>query len=147
MGIDAHGLKFLLYAKKTANFNKTVTIGRQNLHVSEQQVQDIMITHSNYKHDEYCEQLLKSYFGSSAVDSIDASDFEGASIIHDMNQPLPSDKHAMYDTVIDFGTLEHIYDIPRALKSCSQLLKSGGQILHVLPANNFCGHGFWQFFT
>jgi hypothetical protein len=25
------------------------------------------------------------------------------------------------------------------------LLKPGGQILHILPANNYCGHGFWQF--
>jgi len=24
-------------------------------------------------------------------------------------------------------------------------VQAGGQILHVLPANNFCGHGFWQF--
>jgi hypothetical protein len=23
--------------------------------------------------------------------------------------------------------------------------KVGGQIIHALPANNFCGHGFWQF--
>src|ERR1035441_3166291 len=26
-----------------------------------------------------------------------------------------------------------------------EMCASGGQILHVLPANNFCGHGFWQF--
>jgi hypothetical protein len=24
------------------------------------------------------------------------------------------------------------------------LCKVGGQIIHILPANNFCGHGFWQ---
>jgi hypothetical protein len=27
----------------------------------------------------------------------------------------------------------------------SALCCNGGQILHLLPANNFCGHGFWQF--
>ena len=32
-----------------------------------------------------------------------------------------------------------------ALKNCSLLLKPGGQIIHILPTNNFCGHGFYQF--
>ena len=50
-----------------------------------------------------------------------------------------------YSTVIDAGTLEHIYNIPQAFMNCSSLCKPGGQILHILPANNFCGHGFWQF--
>ena len=30
---------------------------------------------------------------------------------------------------------------PGAIK----LTKIGGMIIHALPANNFCGHGFWQF--
>jgi hypothetical protein len=29
--------------------------------------------------------------------------------------------------------------------NCSLACKPGGQVLHVLPANNFCGHGFFQF--
>jgi hypothetical protein len=27
----------------------------------------------------------------------------------------------------------------------SILCRAEGQILHIVPANNFCGHGFWQF--
>jgi len=78
------------------------------------------------------------------VDSIDASNYENASIIHDMNNPLPENLRQQYDTIIDAGTLEHIYNIPQALENCSLLCKPGGQIIHMLPANNFCGHGFWQ---
>ena len=36
-------------------------------------------------------------------------------------------------------------NIPLALNNCSKLCRPGGQIIHILPANNFCGHGFWQF--
>ena len=62
-----------------------------------------------------------------------------------MNNPLPEKLLKNYDTVIDGGCLEHIFNVPQALKNCSFLLKPGGQIIHILPANNFCGHGFYQF--
>ena len=60
-----------------------------------------------------------------------------------MNYPL--DKFCEYDTIIDGGSLEHIYNVPQALKNISELCSDGGQILHMLPANNECGHGFYQF--
>lgn len=145
MGIDVHGLNFLRYAKKNRCFGKTITVGRQELHLHDSYVRTSILVDADYKHEKYCEQLLTNYFGASSVDSIDNSSFENASIIHDMNHPLPSDLSQLYDTVFDGGCLEHIYNIPQALKNCSLLCKPGGQILHVLPANNFCGHGFWQF--
>jgi SAM-dependent methyltransferase len=144
MGIDSHGFSFIRYSRKYRNFDRTVTIGRQELHVPESMVRDAVSAGADYKNDKYCEKLLVDYFGSSAVDSIDNSAYEDASMIHDMNQPLPPDVRARYDTVIDAGCLEHIYNIPQALKNCSQFCKPGGQILHISPANNFCGHGFWQ---
>jgi hypothetical protein len=81
--------------------------------------------------------------GASIVESFDNSDYENASFLHDFNRPLVHDK--LYDTVIDVGTLEHVFNIPVALKNVSSLCKQGGHILHVLPSNNFSGHGFWQF--
>lgn len=145
MGINVHGLNFLRYSKKFRNFDKTITIGRQELRASEPVGRNTVVPAYSYKNVKYCEQLLKTYFGSNTVDSVDKSSYEDASIIHDMNQPLPSNLHAIYDTVIDGGCLEHIYNIPQALKNCSVFCKPGAQILHILPANNFCGHGFWQF--
>jgi SAM-dependent methyltransferase len=62
-----------------------------------------------------------------------------------MNEPLPESLSAVYDSVVDLGTLEHIFDIRQALENVSKLCKTGGQILHVLPSDNFSGHGFWQF--
>jgi SAM-dependent methyltransferase len=145
MGIDVHGLNLLRYSRHFRDFGSTITIGRQGLDVIESDVRYAVAAHSDYRNDRYCEPLLIRYFGSTTVDSIDNSDYEGASLVHDMNLPVPSNLHARYDTVIDGGCLEHIYNVPQALKNCSLLCKPGGQILHVLPANNFCGHGFWQF--
>jgi len=145
MGIDIHVLNFLRYAKKHRDFGKVITLGRQAIYVEESLIRSSLSASSEYTNDTYCERLLIDYFGASSVDSIDNSSFEKASVIHDLNRPVPSELCGLYDTVIDAGTSEHIYDVTEALKNCSRLLKPGGQIIHIVPANNFCGHGFWQF--
>lgn len=91
----------------------------------------------------YCEPLLVDQFGADLVHSYDNSDYERATHIADLSHALTPTN--IYDTVIDAGCLEHVYDAPQALRNVSGLTKVGGQILHILPANGFCGHGFWQF--
>lgn len=122
-----------------------MTIGRQRLYVAESSIKDAFALAHEYKNDAYCDQLLLDRFGASKVDSVDFSGYEGASVIHDMNLPLPERLTGRYDTVIDGGCLEHIFNVPQALLNCSAFCKPGAQILHMVPANNCCGHGFWQF--
>lgn len=145
MGIDIHGLHFLRYASRKRPLGETVTIGRQSLLVSRSDVMRVIGPSDAYRHDAYCEHLLADSFGAANVESIDYSGYEGATNVHDMNDPLPEDLRGRFDTVIDGGCLEHVFDAPQALENCSLLCRPGGQILHILPANNFCGHGFWQF--
>ncbi len=145
MGIDINGLNFLRYAKKNKTFGKTISIGRQDLAVSQSAIKSFFGSGLSYKQDKYIDNLLLDFFGASSIDSVDNSDYEQASIIHDMNLPLSDAMHCCYDTVIDGGSLEHIYNLPQALKNCSLLCRPGGQIIHILPAINHCGHGFWQF--
>jgi hypothetical protein len=76
---------------------------------------------------------------------LDASDFEGADRVHDLNQPLPADLHEQFDAVIEAGTLEHVFNFPVAIASLMTALKIGGTIFLTTPANNLCGHGFYQF--
>lgn len=146
MGIDPHALNFLRYAHQFGPFGRTVTIGRQNIHFKARQFRQFTGTYVPAIEAHYCEPLLTDYFGASAVDSIDNSDFEQATLIHDMNLPLPEAwVEQKFDTIIDCGTLEHIFNVPQAFSNLSALANPGAQILHVLPSNNFCGHGFYQF--
>jgi hypothetical protein len=145
VGIGYHELQFLRFAAKHAKFGRVATIGRQRLFLQKEQVRALMgLPGREYKHDNYCDGLLVEYFGATCVDSWDYSDYERATYIVDMNEPLKG-KSLAYDTVIDAGTVEHIYNAPQALRNVSELCREGGQILHILPGNNFCGHGFWQF--
>ncbi len=150
MGIDPLNMKFLIYAHKFGDFKRTVTIGRMNFwdlrlrdlkHLASIECQKTHLSGTEYT----VEELLRDCFGSSSVvDSIDISDYEGATIIHDMNVEIPNELKGKYDTVIDGGTIEHVFNVRQALDNVSFLCKPGGQIIHMLPANNQCGHGFWQ---
>ena len=51
---------------------------------------------------DFAEPLLKT-LDASVVESIDASDYEGASIIADFNKPLGDRHHGTFASFIDFG--------------------------------------------
>ena len=83
--------------------------------------------------------------GFTKIDTMDASDYEGANVIHDLNRPVPLELHEKYDLVWDGGTLEHIFNFPGALENAMRMVKVGGHMVLHTPANNQCGHGFYQF--
>jgi hypothetical protein len=144
MGVDFHGLYFLKYARKMQAFGSVATLGRQGIHIGARRVARILnVRNTEGAFGSYCERLLIDHFDACEVRSFDNSDYESADFICDFNAPLLHRRE--YDTVIDLGSLEHIYNVAQALKNVSGLCTKGGQIVHVLPANNFNGHGFWQF--
>jgi SAM-dependent methyltransferase len=49
------------------------------------------------------------------------------------------------DVILDMGSLEHISNLPNALENYHRLLKPGGTIFFCNPANNYVGHGLFQF--
>jgi hypothetical protein len=143
MGVDIHDLNFFRFAAGASDLGKVATLGRQNLTVPRERLRKLLNLEKDVDFGPFCEELLKSRFGATQVDSYDISGFEGATHIADMNHPLTTE--CTYDMIIDCGTLEHIYNVPQALANISLLCGHGGRILHVVPANNWCGHGFWQF--
>jgi len=143
MGIDYHGLKFLRYVHGKRPFGSVVTIGRQGLHLPPWKVREILDLKTLTDFGAYGERLMMECFGATSVDSYDNSDYESATHVWDMNRALVPEKK--YDTIVDFGCLEHVYNVAQALKNVSSLANPGAQIIHVLPSNGFCGHGFWQF--
>ncbi len=69
--------------------------------------------------------------GFSSVESLDASDFEGASIVFDLNQATPPDTlRERFDVVINGGTLGHVFHLPNALANLHAMLRPGGLAPH-----------------
>ena len=143
MGIDLTGLNFLRYAARFGALGDTICIGRQGIHIRPKQLHRIFGPVLDWNNEPYGEKLLVNLFAANKVDSVDNSTYENTTFVHDMNLRMP-DSFSEYDTVLDFGTIEHIFDVAQALRNIARLCKVNGQILHMSPANNFCGHGFWQ---
>jgi hypothetical protein len=145
MGIDFHAFQFIRYVlRNRAAPVRALTLGRQSLHIPEWRLRKLITLGDGYKQAKYCEELLSDYFGIQEIHSTDNSAYEQATHILDLNQPITA-KLDPYDLILDCGTLEHVFNVPQALSSVSAICAKGGQIVHVLPANNLCGHGFWQF--
>lgn len=83
--------------------------------------------------------------GFSSVESLDYSDFEGATHIVDLNQPIPEHLKGRYDVVLDSGTMEHVFHLPNALKNAVDLAKVGGRVIISAPSSNYMDHGFYMF--
>jgi SAM-dependent methyltransferase len=156
MGFDIATIEILLTAREAgASFDRVLTVGRQSLRTSSAQIRAVLSRHGiplNAKQAKevlteqkaYCEPLLK-LLGARRIDSIDASDYEGASILHDMNQPLPDAYRDQFSVVVDGGSLEHVFNFPTALKNCMEAVAPGGHFIAITPSNNLMGHGFYQF--
>ncbi|MEZ6126252.1 MAG: class I SAM-dependent methyltransferase [Planctomycetaceae bacterium] len=156
MGLDANGSRFLLHARSTGvKFDSTLMIGRQDLHIRKSDLLSLMHEYPGCCVDgadgiigksncSYADDFLRC-LGAVTVDSLDHSSFEGAAICHDLNEPISDQYHGRYDVVLDGGSLEHVFDIRQAFRNCMQLVRAGGHYLGITPANNFMGHGFYQF--
>ena len=156
MGVDRNTANFLFALSKSGvPFGRTLSISRHQRFFSIDILAKMLRRHRNLSAkeaasavesiwDTYADKLFR-YLGSETVDSMDYSDYEGAGIIHDLNQPLPEALKSNYDLVFDAGTLEHVFNFPVAIRNCMELLKVGGHLVLHTPANNYFGHGFYQF--
>ena len=142
MAITIHTYKLLkLFEKEIQNFGDILSLGRLDILISKADYKKFNVPKSDEK---FVSKKFFFNFNFKSIDSIDASSFENANIIHDLNLPLKN-YPKKYDTIIDFGTSEHIFNVFQNFKNISNLCKINGYILHCLPANNNCGHGFYQF--
>ena len=153
MGIDFTGLRALAFSKRVYGFDfrETVMLGRQEIHFWKE---EYMAVRKNAKLDfEYDEAIELGQFaeplfrkiGAQNVTSVDAAGYEGASVIHDFNLPLPENLFGAFDTFVDFGSIEHVFNVAQAIHNVSSIVKVHGSILIVTIANGFSGHGFYQY--
>lgn len=157
MGIDIHNLNLLAHAQDLGvSYEHTLAIGRQALFIEGFELE----AHRRLRGlpplqepalqpgaPRYFEPLMQQWLGAGQAESVDASAYENATHLHDMNLPWPAGgaERGRFDAVLDFGCLEHVFNFPVAWRNCVDLCKVGGHVFHSLPANNLSGHGFYQF--
>ena len=162
MGVDVFSFDFLLKFRGR-RLGETLWLGRQGFHMprntgsedsdQHRRGQAMRVLAQYDPHQEfdslggqtgYAEALF-SYLGSTSIAVMDNSPFEGADLIHDLNTPVDPSLHSQFDCIFDGGTLEHVFNIPVAMDNIKSMLRVGGLFISINGANNFFGHGFYQF--
>src|SRR5258706_3951319 len=155
MAIDSNFARFLIACQQDGvNFRRTLTLGRLNYYLGVKETRNVLRSSGldekrfpdllNYESSRYAETFFKA-LGAEKVESMDASGFEGATIVHDLNRPIPETLKNRFDAVCDGGTIEHVLNFPTVIRNCMQMVKIGGHLIIATPANNNFGHGFYQF--
>ena len=157
MGVERNAARALIWARQHGvDFTATALIGRSFLYLGGWDLEEVFSQHSSIpcppdaarkimtEADGYAEPFFRR-LGATTVDSFDASSYEKATHIVDMNTPLPPGFRQKYSLVYDGGTLEHVFNFPVAVKNCMEMVAPGGHFISVAPTNNFMGHGFYQF--
>lgn len=151
MAVSYSTARFLMPASRQAGLGRTATLGRLEMLVAWNNLvrlaDEFGLDRSLLPRclDRYADTFLRSLCGASTVEAIDHSGYEGAAIIHDLNVPVADELEEQFDTIIDGGTLEHVFNFPIALASCMRMLRPGGRLFLFAPANSLMGHGFYQF--
>lgn len=138
--------------QKGVEFGHVATIGRQSLCIPPEDLAELGkrlgrtgLDWPRISSAGYAEPFLKEVLGANHVTSFDYSDYQGVDITHDFNQPLAANLHQTFDSLVDGGTMEHIFDVKCVLANYMSMVKCGGSIFVHTPANNLMGHGFYQF--
>ena len=147
MGISLSSAHFLIgEMRRGVDFSKTLTLGRQGVYMQRNQFK-LVCSNLNVEaphHAAYADEFFVG-LGAKSLDFLDASSYEGAGFVHDLNKPLPATPSKKWSCVIDGGTLEHVFNFPEAIKTCMELVEQGGHLILITPWNNWAGHGFYQF--
>jgi len=155
MGLDLHTLRFVMDAwENGADFSEVATLGRQHINVSRETYvkeaarygvpTDSASVEDAFSEYPFCDGIMRQ-LGARTPYSIDGSEFEGATHVADMNEALPTEMSGRFTTMIDGGALEHIFDVKQTFRNVGAMLVTGGHFLSINVANNFMGHGFYQF--
>jgi SAM-dependent methyltransferase len=155
MGIARGAIALLLEEARQRPFSgKLATLGRQTIYADWREVSAQFTRYGiaasgalQKSGNEGLDDIaLFRLMGFDHVDSLDYSDFEGATHVVDLNwDSLPGDLEGQYDTVLDSGTIEHVFHIPNALANAVRLAKVGGRIIFLSPSANHVDHGFYMF--
>jgi len=75
-------------------------------------------------------ELLTTVFpGITHIDVGDISDYEGANLLLDMNQPINLETTPRYDFIYDSSVLDNVWNPSQMITNLSQLLRPHGRLL------------------
>ena len=90
---------------------------------------------------------LPSLLRARGVDDITVLDLfdPRADLRLDMNEPVPAELHGRFLSLIDIGSVEHVFDTRTCLESCMRMVRVGGCYTIHTPVRGYFDHGLHTF--
>jgi hypothetical protein len=151
MGFNLSNAKLLHYYQSTykIDFSQVLTIGNQSYRVPLSWINRSLSRNpilARLKYVKSLREFIEILIGNEiSIDSIDYSDYQKASIIHDLNVKITPGFNELYTFIYDGGSGEHIFDVKSFISNLKLMLKVDGYIYLSHPTNSNNGHGLYQF--
>lgn len=146
MGIDSNGLRLIAMLKRLGliDLEHTAMLGRQQIFTTRQSVPPSAIPRGfQWENGDFAEPFFLA-LGAKSVVSYDNSDYEGATFVHDFNEPVPAIHRGRYSLLYDGGSIEHIFDVRQVIENYNALLGIRGSVVIHTQCNDAASHGFYQ---
>jgi SAM-dependent methyltransferase len=150
LGLNYH-LAGAILATRSDGAASIATIGQLQHFMSAKDARELCRRHGLSTRASWIEREFGSYgpeffaaIGCADLTVMDASAYEGADLVHDLNEPVGKELYERFDVVVDGGSIEHIFRPDQVLANIMRMVRVGGSAIIWTPANNLCGHGFYQ---
>jgi len=145
MGIDYETAKWICRHKPAVG-SRILTIGRQNWWLSKREARKVGLDKPPaWSRCNYSERFLVHAL-QCHVHSVDIVADESCDFVCDLSRPDARHKAgSTYDAIMDFGTAEHVANQEVYWNNLYEMLRVGGVLWGMLPADSLCGHGLYQF--
>ncbi len=130
--------------RRRALQSPVLALGSLEIHEPEDEIIAFGKKHAypNLLKDKTVRSLLLDRYGIDQYQDCDIN--EQADMQVDLNFAVDQNLAGSAATILDGGTLEHLFDIRQALANIHQMVRQGGTIIHISPLTWF-DHGFYNF--
>ena len=121
-----------------------LALGSLEINEPAEEIAAFAVQHPSWHRD--CERQVQSLFrdryGVTEYRDCDLND--KADIRLDLNQPLAPELLASALTIVNGGTVEHVFDVAQAMENMHEMARPGATIIHLAPLSWY-NHGYYNF--
>lgn len=85
----------------------------------------------------------RDFYAMLGLDDYHGADIDDQRADYSIDLNKPTQLGRQFDVITNFGTAEHLFNLPNAMELIHDHLKPGGVALHVMPTRGQYNHGFY----
>ncbi|MEG4272829.1 MULTISPECIES: tetratricopeptide repeat protein [unclassified Microcoleus] len=152
MGIGSPTLHLYEYLRRheyLSNFKRVIELGSQDIASGQEEIAYLLDALFAFKVDSGTLITAKTLYQSMGFEVYECIDADGIhnALVFDLNKNIQEDHgfSEQFDLVTNHGTTEHCFNQFQCWNNIHNLCSVGGIMIHVLPAQGYVNHGFYNY--